>query len=186
MTSTKPVVVITGIAGNLGSRLLPLLAEFSVIGVDLRPPETSLQLQFERLDLGEESSTRVLYELLRDTQPASVVHLAFVIDPVRTGVLDTERMWQINVAGTARVIEAVTEANRTADSGVRQFIFPSSVSAYGPSLPAPATEESVMAAHTLPYAIHKKQSDEVVQQRAPALRGAACTFCVLTFLPGPR
>src|SRR5580658_7221804 len=173
MTSTKPVVVITGIAGNLGSRLLPLLAEFSVIGVDLRPPETSLQLQFERLDLGEESSTRVLYELLRDTHPVSVVHLAFVIDPVRTGVLDTERMWQINVAGTARVIEAVTEANRTADSGVRQFIFPSSVSAYGPSLPAPATEESVMAAHTLPYAIHKKQSDEVVQQRAPALRGCS-------------
>src|SRR5580692_6598338 len=173
MTSTKPVVVITGIAGNLGSRLLPLLAEFSVIGVDLRPPETSLQLQFERLDLGEESSTRVLYELLRDTHPVSVIHLAFVIDPVRTGVLDVERMWQINVAGTARVIEAVTEVNRTADSPIKQFIFPSSVSAYGPSLPGPATEESPMAAHTLPYAIHKKQSDEVVQQRAPSLRGCS-------------
>jgi nucleoside-diphosphate-sugar epimerase len=177
MTSTKPVVVITGIAGNLGSRLLPLLAEFSVIGVDLRPPETSLQLQFERLDLGEESSTRVLYELLRDTHPVSVIHLAFVIDPVRTGVLDVERMWQINVAGTARVIEAVTEVNRTADSPIKQFIFPSSVSAYGPSLPGPATEESPMAAHTLPYAIHKKQSDEVVQQRAPSLRG--CSVYIL-------
>jgi nucleoside-diphosphate-sugar epimerase len=86
-------------------------------------------------------------------------------------------MWQINVAGTARVMEAVTEANRTADSPIKQFIFPSSVSAYGPNLPAPATEESALAAHTLPYAIHKKQSDEVVQQRAPALRG--CSVYIL-------
>src|SRR5258708_37062880 len=100
MESAKPVVVVTGIAGNLGSRLLPLLGDFSVIGVDLSPPQTDFPLQFERLDLGVEACTRTLYELLRDTRPAAVVHLAFVIDPVRTGVLDTERMWQINVAGT--------------------------------------------------------------------------------------
>jgi nucleoside-diphosphate-sugar epimerase len=177
MENTKPVVVVTGIAGNLGSRLLPLLGPFSVIGVDIHPPKTDHSLQFENLDLGQESSTRTLYELLRDTRPVAVVHLAFVIDPVRTGVLDTERMWQINVAGTARVMEAVTEANRTADAPIKQFIFPSSVSAYGPSLPGPTTEESVLAAHTLPYAIHKKQSDEVVQQRAPALRG--CSVYIL-------
>src|SRR6202167_5499295 len=177
MASAKPVVVVTGIAGNLGSRLLPLLGDFSVIGVDLSPPQTDRALQFERLDLGEESSTRVLYEMLRDMQPVSVVHLAFVIDPVRTGVLDVERMWQINVAGTARVMEAVTEANRTADSGIKKFIFPSSVSVYGPSLPAPATADSPMAAHTLPYAIHKKQCDEVVQQRSSALRG--CSVYIL-------
>jgi nucleoside-diphosphate-sugar epimerase len=169
----KPVVVVTGIAGNLGSRLLPMLGNYSVIGVDISPPRTNLPLQFESLDLGEESSTRTLYELLRDTQAAAVIHLAFVIDPVRTGVLDLERMWQINVAGTARVMEAVTEANRTAESGVKQFIFPSSVSVYGSSLPSPATEESPFAAHTLPYALHKKQADEVVQQRAPALRGCS-------------
>ena len=177
MSTEKPVVVVTGIAGNLGSRLLPLLGDFSVIGVDLSPPQTDLPLQFEHLDLGQESSTRAFYELLHETRPVSVIHLAFVIDAVRTGVLDTERMWQINVAGTARVMEGVTEANRTADTPIRQFIFPSSVSVYGPSLPAPATEESVLAAHTLPYAVHKKQSDEVVQQRAPSLRG--CSVYIL-------
>ena len=177
MSSAKPVVVVTGIAGNLGSRLLPLLGDFSVIGVDVSSPQTDLPLQFERLDLGDESCTRVLYELLRDSRPVSVVHLAFVIDPVRTGVLDTERMWQINVAGTARVMEAITEANRTTDPGIKQFVFPSSVSVYGPSLPSPATEESPRAAHTLPYAIHKKQSDEVVQHRSTALRG--CSVYIL-------
>jgi nucleoside-diphosphate-sugar epimerase len=173
----KPVVVVTGVAGNLGSRLLPLLRGFSVIGVDVVPPQTDSELQFESLDLGQESSTRKLFELLRDTHPFAVVHLAFVIDPVRTGVLDVERMWQINVAGTARVMEAVTEVNRTADDGIKQFIFPSSVSVYGPDLPAPATEESAFGAHTLPYAIHKKECDEVVQQRCTALRG--CSVYIL-------
>src|ERR1035441_5575213 len=97
----KPVVVVTGVSGNLGSRLLPLLGSYSVIGVDVSPPRTDSELQFESLDLGQESSTRTLYELLRDTHAYAVVHLAFVIDPVRTGVVDVERMWQINVAGGA-------------------------------------------------------------------------------------
>src|SRR3954468_7625658 len=173
----KPVVVVTGVSGNLGSRLLPLLGSFSVIGVDVHPPEVNSELQFENLDLGEESSTRVLYELLRDTHPYAVVHLAFVIDPVRTGVLDVKRMWQINVAGTARVMEAVTEGNRSAEDGIKQFIFPSSVSVYGSNLAEPAAEDSLLSAHTLPYAFHKKQSDEVVQQRCTALRG--CSVYIL-------
>src|SRR5437588_5903889 len=162
MANSKPIVVVTGIAGNLGARLLPLLADFSVIGVDVNPPRTDLPLRCERLDLGEESSCRALYELLRDTKAHGVVHLAFILDPVRTGVLDVERMWQINVAGTARVMEAITEANRTDQDGVGQFIFPSSVSAYGSDLPGPVLEDSPLEAHTLPYAIHTRESDDVV------------------------
>src|SRR5260221_2044274 len=80
-------------------------------------------------------------------------------------------MWRINVAGTARVMEAITETNRNTATTIRQFIFPSSVSAYGSDLPAPVAEDAPLGAHTLPYAIHKKESDLVVQQRAPALRG---------------
>jgi nucleoside-diphosphate-sugar epimerase len=172
MDSAKPTVLVTGIAGNLGSRLLPLLADYQVIGVDLNPPAPSPSLSLERLDLAFEESCRELFLLLKRVRPFAVLHLAFIIDPVRSGVLDLDRMWQINVAGTARVMEAITEANRT-DPIVKKFIFPSSVSAYGSDLPAPATEDSPLAAHTLPYAIHKMESDRVVQQRAPALRGCS-------------
>ncbi len=173
MTQAKPTVVVTGVSGNLGLRLLPHLDNFYVIGIDMVAPKTDAPIRFVRMDLGHEDSCRGLYNLFKETRPFSVVHLAFVIDPQRTGVLDVDRMWHINVAGTARVMEAITEANRNEDTGVRQFIYPSSVSAYGPQLPGPVTEEFALDAHSLPYAIHKKESDQVVQQRAPALRGCS-------------
>src|SRR3989441_12483784 len=170
METAKPTVIVTGIAGNLGQRLVPLLSDYTVVGIDVSPPAVPIQ-RFVPLDLGKEESTRELFLLMRELQPTSVVHLAFVIDPQRSGVLDVDRMWQINVAGTARVMEAVTEANRSAGAHIRQFIFPSSVSAYGSDTPEAVTEDAPLEAHTLPYAIHKKESDLVVQQRAPSLRG---------------
>jgi nucleoside-diphosphate-sugar epimerase len=169
MTDGKPSVVVTGIAGNLGQRLLPLLKDFSVIGVDLRPPQDTSGFRFVEMDLGQEDSCGKLTALFREVRPAAVVHLAFVLDPVRTKVLDSGRMWQINVAGTARVMEAITEVNRNDAQTVGKLIHVSSVAAYGSDLPRPATEEARLDGHTLPYAIHKKESDEVVQGRAPAL-----------------
>jgi len=170
MDTAKPTILVTGVSGNLGRRLLEQLSGYTVVGVDLTPPTASVD-RFVPLDLGKEESTRQLLLLVRELRPVSVVHLAFVIDPVRTGVIDVDRMWQINVAGTARVMEAITEANRVGSIIVRQFIFPSSVSAYGSDLPTAVGEDAPLLAHTLPYAIHKRESDLVVQQRAPSLRG---------------
>ncbi|HUJ94976.1 MAG TPA: NAD-dependent epimerase/dehydratase family protein [Terriglobales bacterium] len=172
MAENKPTVVVTGISGNLGLRLLPQLSGFNVVGVDLKPPASDALTRFESIDLGEEASCREMLLLLREARAVAVVHLAFVIDPIRTNVLDSDRMWHINVAGTARVMEAITEANRD-ETLVQKFIFPSSVSAYGPDLPGPVTEDFPLGAHTLPYAIHKMESDKVVQLRAPALRGCS-------------
>lgn len=160
-------VLVTGISGNLGMRLLPQLEGYRVVGVDFAEPRAGA-MRFERMDLGTESSCHALVELIRETQPSAIVHLAFVIDPLRTGVLDVDRMWQINVAGTARVMEAITEAQRRGIA-VGKFIFPSSVSAYGPDLPKPVSESAPLEAHTLPYAIHKRESDAVVRQRAASI-----------------
>jgi nucleoside-diphosphate-sugar epimerase len=170
MKEAQPTGVVTGIAGNLGMRLLPQLPAFSVVGVDMRPPVGEGLARFESIDLGTESSTQELIRLLRETRASAVVHLAFVIDPVRTGITEIERMWQINVAGTARVMEAISEVNHD-DDQVRKFIFPSSVSAYGPELPGPVSEDFPLGGHTLPYAIHKRESDLVVQRRARELSG---------------
>ena len=170
----KPRVLVTGVAGNLGRRLLAELRDFEVIGIDMKPPEGEELYAFRNIDLGEESSCGQVVELLRDYRASAVIHLAFVIDPLRTGVLQVDRMWQINVAGTARVMEAITEVNRLG-GGVTKFIFPSSVSAYGPELPRAVDEGYPLGAHTLPYAVHKRESDVVVQARAPHL-GACSTY----------
>jgi UDP-glucose 4-epimerase len=165
--SAERTILVTGIAGNLGVRLLPMLSEFRVVGVDILPPELPLA-RFEQIDLGREASCWRLIDLLRETGATSVLHLAFILDPLRSGVLDIERMWQINVAGTARVMEAVSVVNRTGGH-IEQFIFPSSVSAYGPETPGPVKEDAPLRAHTLPYAIHKRESDEVVRYRSASL-----------------
>lgn len=155
-------------------RLLPMLSGYNVVGVDMRPPTTDLPLQFESMNLGEESVTPQFTELIRDSRASAVVHLAFVIDPVRTGVIDADLMWQINVAGTARVLEAISIVNRYVRT-VSKLIFPSSVSAYGPETNGQVKENAPLLAHTLPYAIHKREADECVQQRAESL-GECSTY----------
>jgi nucleoside-diphosphate-sugar epimerase len=178
MSAARPTVVVTGASGNLGSRLVDLLADYHVIALDMRPPsaESATRYSFESLDLGAESSCDRLIQILREHDAIAVVHLAFIIDPQRTGVLDKNRMWQINVAGTARVLEAITEVNRLGGH-VRTLVIPGSVSAYGPETPLQINEDYPLGAHTLTYAIHKKESDQVVQARANHL--GDCTTYLL-------
>src|SRR6201996_676020 len=157
-------IIVTGVAGNLGRRLLLQLQDTEVAGGDVRAPEDAALAYFEEMDLGVEESCDRMIELLKETGAKAVVHLAFVLDPLQAGVLDPERMWQINVAGTARVMEAISVVNRQGGK-IRKFIFPSSVSAYGPETPPMVSEEHPLGAHTLPYAVHKKLADEVVRYR---------------------
>lgn len=180
MSAPEKTVVVTGIAGNLGVRLLREVPDFTVFGLDMNPVRDQAALsghpsfQFETIDIGEEPSCRELIDLLRKSEAQSVVHLAFVIDPLRTGVVDVDRMWRINVAGTARVMEAIAVVNRTGGM-IKKFVYVSSVAAYGSDLPGPVSEEHPLAGHTLPYAIHKREADQVAQARAKTM-GACSTY----------
>ena len=166
----KPTALITGILGNLGLRLLRQLPDFNVIGVDVREPEDASALtQFEKVDLAEERSCDQLLELMRAHRPEAVVHLAFVLDPLRTGVVNKKHMWLINVAGTSRVTEAIAEHNRML-GGIDKFIFPSSALVYGPELSKPATEDAQLNAQSLPYALHQQEADRTVQSRAGGMK----------------
>ena len=176
MDPEQQTIIVTGVSGNLGQRLLSHLDGFRVIGIDLRPPSDSKLARFVSMDFGQESTCRRLVDLINEEHVRAIVHLAFVIDPQRTGVLDVDRMWQINVSGVARVMEAIAVANLYGAS-VSRFLFPSSVSAYGPETPGPVKEDHPLGAHTLPYAIHKMESDRVVQFRAESL--GACTTYML-------
>src|ERR1700686_2728762 len=101
MDTAKPTIIVTGVSGNLGQRLVPQLSDYAVVGVNVTPPTPSPIVGLVALDLGREESPRELLLLLRELQPVSLVHLAFVIDPQRSGVLDVDRMWRNHGAGTA-------------------------------------------------------------------------------------
>ena len=165
----KPTVLITGIAGNLGLRLLPNLDNFQVIGADVREPENAPMFRFEKIDLGEERSCNQLLELMLAYRPEAVVHLAFILDPLRSGVLSPKQMWMVNVAGTSRVIEAIAEHNRMI-GGIDKFIFPTSAMVYGAYLEKPVTEDAPLRAESLPYALQQQEADQTVQSRAGGLR----------------
>lgn len=181
----KPAVLVTGVSGNLGLRLIELLTDFKVIGVDLNSPDPSHKLaRFERIDLAQERSCNQLLDLLRAYRPEAVVHLAFIVDPLRAGILDRKQMWHINVAGTGRVVEAIAEYNRML-GGMHKFIFPSSISVYGPDLSRPASEDAPLQAHTLTYALHKREADLTIQARALSMK---CKTYILrpAICVGPR
>jgi nucleoside-diphosphate-sugar epimerase len=166
-------VLVTGISGNLGRRVAPLLTGYDLTTVDLYPPPKDLPVgKFVQLDLSEISGQEQLGRLLLSEKIEGILHLAFVIDPVRTGIVDVQRMWRANVAATQRLLEAVTAANSN-ETAVRLVVFPSSVSAYGPDLPSNVGEEAELRAHTMPYAVHKREADEICQKIFPRLGGCA-------------
>jgi nucleoside-diphosphate-sugar epimerase len=171
-TSARRVLV-TGISGNLGRRIAPLLAGYDVLSVDLHPPPADISAgKFLQLDLSSRAGQNALAEIVEKECPEAILHLAFIIDPVRTGIVDEKRMWETNVAATQHLLEAVARANRDA-LRVRLFLFPSSVSAYGPDLPTQVRENAPLLAHTLPYAVHKREADAICQKMYPELGGCA-------------
>lgn len=166
--AAKPTILITGVSGNLGLRLLPQFEDCQVIGVDVRPPgNTAALFRFESVDLAEERSCDQLLDLMRAYHPDAVVHLAFVSRLPRDG--DRQAQWSSNVIGTSRVIEAIAEHNRMVGA-IERFIFTSSAAVYGPDPELPVREEASMAAQGLPFALHQQEADRTVQARSGELR----------------
>jgi nucleoside-diphosphate-sugar epimerase len=128
------------------------------------------------MNLEREDCCRELMLLLRETRTATFVHLASVHLRNHGEVMDAERMWQINVAGTARVLEAITEANRE-EMLVKKFIFPSSTLVYGPNRSTEATEETEPGNNLPLFVKHQLEAERVVRKRGTGLR--ACSIYIL-------
>lgn len=174
--SAKKSILVTGLSGNVGRRLAAHLQDFSLVAVDLFPPKFDHPaITFSEMDLSAADSSARLVELIARHNVGQVVHLAFVLDPWRTGAMTLRRQWEINVQGTQRLLEAIEEANRERTQ-VEHMLYLSSVTSYGPNLPGPVDESYPQRPHTYTYALHKKETDELCRYSHPLLNGCAVTI----------
>jgi nucleoside-diphosphate-sugar epimerase len=128
-----PSIAITGAAGLVGGRLLPLLAADPtidrVVALDVREPEAPrAKVDFHRVDIAGTNLRPVLEGV------DVVVHLAGVVDPIA----DESLMARVNVEGTRRVLAAAAEV------GARKVVRVSSATVYGawPTNPLPLDEDA--------------------------------------------
>ncbi len=126
-------VAVTGVAGFLGQRLLPVLEAESgverIVGLDVREPSRrSPHLELHRVDIGGHD----LKPLLEGVDV--LVHLATIVDPIA----DEALMARVNIEGTRRVLDAAAAV------GVRKIIRLSTTAAYGAwaTNPVPLTEDA--------------------------------------------
>jgi nucleoside-diphosphate-sugar epimerase len=166
----KPTVLITGVSGSVGLRLLEQLPDFHVVGVSRHLPATLANLAaFETVDLAEEQSCDQMVGLMRSHRPEAVVHLAFVARPVGPGPTERKRMWLVNVAGSGRVAEAIAEYNRNSGT-VEKFVHLSSAALHKSAAQKPVAEDAPLESQKLPWLMDKRESDLAIQFRTRALR----------------
>ncbi|HJX84631.1 MAG TPA: NAD-dependent epimerase/dehydratase family protein [Candidatus Angelobacter sp.] len=166
----KPTVLVTGVSGNLGLRLLEQLPDFHVIGVARHLPATLANLAaFETVDLAEEQSCDQMVSLMRSYRPEAVVHLAFVARPAEPGPAERKRMWLVNVAGSGRVAEAIADYNRNSGT-IEKFVHLSSAALHRSVAQKPVAEDAPLESQRLPWLMDKRESDLAIQFRTRTLR----------------
>jgi nucleoside-diphosphate-sugar epimerase len=122
-TAEKSIVLITGAAGLIGSRLAEKLSErYRVIGLDVKEPATGGSMKFVRCDLTDgDDVNRVMRRISEETGGSllSVIHLAAYYDFAGE---PSDLYENLTVKGTARLLQALNKYFRT-----EQFVFSSTL-----------------------------------------------------------
>lgn len=171
--------LITGGSGYIGSRLTDLLIQDEgneVVNLDIRAPAVPRsRTRFVHMDVRD----RAIAALIAEERPDALVHLAFVLNPIR----DEHLMYDIDVNGTANVLEAAAAA------GVPHLLVASSTTAYGawPDNPVPIPEEHpVRGLPAYAYARDKTEIDRLCQLWAAQHSDSTMTIVRPTIVFGPH
>jgi UDP-glucuronate 4-epimerase len=179
-------VLVTGAAGFIGSHVSEALVAqgADVIGVDNFDPFYPRAVKERNLAALREATRFRLVEadVVRDPLPLDgvtvVVHLA-ARPGVRPSLDDPAGYMEVNVTGTARVLEAARRA------GVARVVLGSSSSVYGEATPPPFAETAPAVAPISPYAASKRAA-ELVAHAFAHLYGMRIACLRFFTVYGPR
>jgi len=152
----RKTVLITGISGYIGTVFCRQLRQSRwcerIVGFDVNEPAEPDRIEFRQMDVCDAE----LADWVAEIKPDILVHLAFVLDPIR----DEHKMRRINVDGTRNVLQAAAKAK------VPQVMVASSATAYGawPENPVPIKESHPLKQHrSFRYAIDKYDVEALCQ-----------------------
>ena len=176
------VVLVTGVAGDLGRRFARRLAEHPdvsrVIGVDVTPPKLGTgAMQFVRADIRNPVIAKVIVREHVDT----VVHTA--VSSTAPGGAGRGSMKELNVIGTMQLLAACQQAPE-----LERLVVRSSTAVYGATNRSPAMFTENMTAKRLPSHGFPKDVSEVesyVRGFARRRPDVAVTTLRLANLMGP-
>jgi nucleoside-diphosphate-sugar epimerase len=155
--NAKPIVLITGAAGNIGRSLASALQDaYMVIGLD--KPGEKADFPLLEVDLTKEESIVAAFARLRKehgSRIASVVHLIAYFD--FTGE-DNPLYETVNVEGTRRLLRALQ------DFEVEQFIYSGTMLVHAPGKPGEPISEDQPIEPGWAYPKSKAAAEEVIRE----------------------
>jgi nucleoside-diphosphate-sugar epimerase len=155
--SKKPLVLVTGAAGNLGRSLAAALApDYRVVGMDMNAPADAPYPIIE-IDLTSDDSVQLAFRELREQHGeriASVVHLVAFFD--FSG--EPNPLYEaVNVQGTRRLLRAL------ADFETEQFLYASTMLVHEPCKPGERIDENQPFGPRWEYPKSKLAAENVIR-----------------------
>ncbi|QDY99274.1 NAD-dependent epimerase/dehydratase family protein [Nitratireductor mangrovi] len=156
-TGGKPVILITGAAGDIGSALVAALApDYTVVGLDLKDKQADCELF--AVDLSSRDSVELALRNFRDRHGgkiASVIHLAAYFD--FTGE-DHPLYDNVNVEGTRNLLRALQ------DFEVGQFLYSGTMLVHRPAEPGQPIDERAPIEPKWAYPQSKARAEEIIRE----------------------
>lgn len=157
-TSGKPVVLITGAAGDIGSALTAALSEtYEVIGLDLKGTRAACPLI--EVDLSSADSVAMALSRFRGAygeRIASVIHLAAYFD--FTG--EQHPLYEkVNVEGTRNLLRALQNFD------VERFVYSGTMLVHKPGVPGVPINENTAIEPKWAYPESKARAEQTIREQ---------------------
>jgi nucleoside-diphosphate-sugar epimerase len=160
---SKPIVIVTGASGFIGSAVcIDLANDFLVVAIDRREPTLRLmgvtpQVLWHILDISDNLAVSELFAQIKIEfgRIDFVIHLAAYYDFRMDWVGEYQRT---NISGTLNLLKACK------DEGVKRLIFASSIAAMEPSDGSSFLTEGSPTSEFTPYARSKSLGEKLVEE----------------------